>query len=51
MLRFEMNWSGQQDSNLRPAVPKTAALPGYAIPRDASGYTVRITPARYRIEA
>src|SRR4051794_2535083 len=26
-------WSGQQDSNLRPAVPKTAALPGCAIPR------------------
>jgi hypothetical protein len=28
-------WSGQQDSNLRPAVPKTAALPGCAIPRGA----------------
>src|SRR5580698_8406047 len=26
-------WSGQQDLNLRPAVPKTAALPGCAIPR------------------
>src|SRR5436190_1506329 len=27
------NWSGQLDSNQRPAVPKTAALPGCAIPR------------------
>src|SRR5262249_9704445 len=27
------DWSGQQDLNLRPAVPKTAALPGCAIPR------------------
>jgi iron complex outermembrane recepter protein len=26
-------WSGQQDSNLRPGVPKTPALPGCAIPR------------------
>src|ERR1700722_10434050 len=26
-------WAGQQDSTLRPAVPKTAALPGCAIPR------------------
>src|SRR5271163_2896714 len=26
-------WSGQQDSNLRPAAPKAAALPGCAIPR------------------
>src|SRR4249920_2914959 len=30
-----LGWSGQQDSNLRPAVPKTAALPGCAIPRSA----------------
>src|ERR1700761_3887968 len=29
----EGGWSGQQDLNLRPAVPKTAALPGCAIPR------------------
>ena len=27
------DWSGQLDSNQRPAVPKTAALPGCAIPR------------------
>src|SRR3954467_3570115 len=27
------SWSGQLDSNQRPAVPKTAALPGCAIPR------------------
>ena len=26
-------WSGQQDSNLRPGVPKTPALPDCAIPR------------------
>jgi hypothetical protein len=28
-----VSWSGQLDSNQRPAVPKTAALPGCAIPR------------------
>src|SRR3954466_5291776 len=28
-----LGWSGQLDSNQRPAVPKTAALPGCAIPR------------------
>src|SRR6516165_9216820 len=26
-------WSGQQDLNLRPGVPKTPALPGCAMPR------------------
>ena len=26
-------WSGRQDSNLRPTVPKTVALPGCATPR------------------
>src|SRR5262249_5789553 len=37
-------WSGQQDSNLRPEVPKTSALPGCAIPRrrTAIRYTVGI---------
>ena len=29
----DYTWSGQQDSNLRPEVPKTSALPGCAIPR------------------
>src|SRR5260370_19932361 len=40
-------WSGQQDSNLRPEVPKTSALPGCAIPRrrTAIRYTVRIRSA------
>src|ERR1700689_5144856 len=28
-----LRWSGQQDLNLRPEVPKTSALPGCAIPR------------------
>ncbi len=28
-----LSWSGQQDSNLRPGVPKTPALPDCAIPR------------------
>ena len=27
------SWSGRQDSNLRPPVPKTGALPGCATPR------------------
>src|SRR5258708_19485004 len=42
-------WSGQLDSNQRPAVPKTAALPGCAIPRKSGKrcrYTVRSAPAR-----
>src|SRR5207237_7114650 len=33
-------WSGQLDSNQRPAVPKTAALPGCAIPRSILGIDV-----------
>jgi hypothetical protein len=33
-------WSGQLDSNQRPAVPKTAALPGCAIPRITLGNDV-----------
>ena len=28
-----LKWSGQQDLNLRPGVPKTPALPGCAMPR------------------
>ena len=37
MLRALREWSGRQDSNLRPTVPKTVALPGCATPRlDAS---------------
>ena len=28
-----MNWSGRQDSNLRPPGPKPGALPGCATPR------------------
>src|ERR1700731_677100 len=43
-------WSGQLDSNQRPAVPKTAALPGCAIPRLSLGkrcrYTLKALPAR-----
>ena len=30
---IQFNWSGRQDSNLRPTVPKTVALPGCATPR------------------
>src|SRR5882757_2176255 len=33
-------WSGQQDSNLRPEVPKTSALPGCAIPRAPHGPSI-----------
>ncbi len=29
-------WSGREDSNLRPTVPKTVALPGCATPRTRS---------------
>ena len=46
LINHQVSWSGQQDSNLRPAVPKTAALPGYAIPRADSRYTVHFAPAR-----
>src|ERR1700730_16172608 len=38
------NWSGQQDLNLRPAVPKTAALPGCAIPRRLRHWIHRSPP-------
>ena len=31
--RRRSTWSGRQDSNLRPPVPKTGALPGCATPR------------------
>ena len=41
----EDKWSGQQDLNLRPAVPKTAALPGCAIPRPARRW-IHVSPAR-----
>ncbi len=47
-----VGWSGQLDSNQRPAVPKTAALPGCAIPRDPSShgrYTLTARPARQRL--
>src|SRR5262249_26996528 len=33
LTQVKKRWSGQLDSNQRPAVPKTAALPGCAIPR------------------
>ena len=29
-----INWSGQQDLNLRPLVPKTSVLPNWTMPRD-----------------
>src|SRR5271166_2632734 len=40
-------WSGQQDLNLRPGVPKTPALPGCAIPRGTRSprYTLRFSSA------
>src|SRR3984893_17459986 len=39
------NWSGQQDLTLRPAVPKTAALPGCAIPRRSRHLDTWFAPA------
>lgn len=35
-----LDWSGQQDSNLRPSAPQTDALPDCAMPRE---YVPRIT--------
>ena len=32
-MRASLSWSGRQDSNLRPPVPQTGALPGCATPR------------------
>src|SRR5947199_10708341 len=34
-------WSGQPDSNRRPGVPKTPALPGCAMPRQGAAETIR----------
>src|SRR5262249_7320956 len=48
LLGLERTWSGQQDLNLRPGVPKTPALPGCAMPRCrrvGPRYTVRFAPA------
>src|SRR5499433_532569 len=47
LARARTTWSGQQDLNLRPGVPKTPALPGCAMPRRRAGprYTVRFAPA------
>jgi hypothetical protein len=32
-LASSFNWSGREDSNLRPLAPKASALPGCATPR------------------
>ena len=37
-IHVQIGWSGQQDSNLRPPVPHTGALPGCAMPRLVRGY-------------
>ena len=39
--RLISNWSGRQDSNLRPTVPKTVALPGCATPRRNCLYIIK----------
>ncbi len=41
------NWSGRQDSNLRPSVPKTDALPGCATPRNVNEDIVHL---KYKIK-
>src|SRR4029079_10918486 len=38
-------WSGRQDSNLRPSAPKADALPGCATPRHALRYTLGPQPS------
>ena len=35
-------WSGRQDLNLRPSVPKTDALPGCATPRHFAYNTMKL---------
>ena len=35
-LSQPLSWSGRRDSNSRPTVPKTVALPGCATPRESS---------------
>ena len=34
----QKNWSGREDSNLRPPAPHAGALPGCATPRDNGGW-------------
>ena len=36
----KIKWSGRQDLNLRPSVPKTDALPGCATPRHNGSYLI-----------
>src|SRR5215216_942196 len=33
-VNYRFNWSGREDSNLRPLGPKPSALPGCATPRN-----------------
>jgi hypothetical protein len=44
-------WSGQQDSNLRPEVPKTSALPDCAIPRMETDAPALLPCSRYHAAA
>ena len=42
ILTKNLDWSGRQDSNLRPSVPKTDALPGCATPRSKAFIVYRM---------
>ena len=42
-----VNWLGWQDSNLRVAVSKTAALPLGYIPKQAIRYIKKVLPATF----
>ena len=41
MIMQKRNWSGREDSNLRPSAPKADALPGCATPRSIENLPVQ----------
>ena len=51
MIGHSGGWSGRRDSNSRPTVPKTVALPGCATPRRLFAYPGRRAEERAKTQA